>query len=161
MITVGIDSGKNRVDAVALLSGHIVRHYTIDLEKQKNKGRGWVLTTMDEGVFDFLLDLEAQYKMPIEVWVEEAIMVRSIRVAIELAETVGMILSLPYSVHKVTIDQWKMVAIGKGGVSKDEVRRVIALRHPETEELFGKRQDLFDAAGVSIYGEVVGSRPTS
>jgi hypothetical protein len=67
-----------------------------------------------------------------------------------------MILSLPFPVEKVAIDSWKMVLVGKGGVSKELVKAAVIDQFPATADLFGARQDLFDATGVAVFGHRVG-----
>ena len=146
---VGIDSAKDRVDAVALIDGKYSSHFTIDLTKSKPP-RPESLHVMGEAVSAWLYDLDYPY-----VFIEDAIMVRNPRVCIQLAHTVGMLLALPYRCEIVTIDSWKSTAIGKGGVTKEQVRAGIIRRMPATEDLYGKRQDLFDATGVAIHGDAL------
>lgn len=152
---VGIDSATERVDAVALKDGVIVEHFSSVTFKKVPRGQA--LKIMREQTFIWLENLYHYYEEP-TIFIEESIMVRSTRVAIQLAQTVGMLLSLPYPAYAVPIDSWKQSAVGKGGVSKQEVRAAIVSRFPETDLLFGTRQDLFDATGVALYGEEIVAR---
>lgn len=154
---VGIDSAKDRVDAV-LFNGSVIDCMSVDLSKPKPPLRDQSLKRMH---FDLISWLR---HTPIDaIYVEDAIMMRNARVAIWLAQTVGMILTLPYPVFAVPIDTWKQ-ELCKAGASKERVREVVSGRHPETADLFGDRQDLFDATGVAIYGatdQLLRTRPTA
>lgn len=154
MLIVGIDSAKNRVDAVALLDGKYYEHVSVDVPKELSVERGISLKVMSNFMTTWLSRLAAKTGEQPQVFVEDAIAVRNLRVAIQLAHSVGMLLALPHPVHLVPIDSWKQVLI-KGGVAKEVVRAAVISRYPETAELYGKRQDLFDATGVAIYGDSV------
>lgn len=157
MVVVGIDSAQDRVDAVAMEEGCFVpglAAFTIDLAKvNKMYPRGLVLTRMQMAVAFWLSGVSEVTEQEPQVFIEESIVMRhNLRVAVLLAETVGMLLALPYTTEVVPIDSWKMAVIGKGGVDKETVKQGIIRRLPQTEQMFGKRQDLFDATGVAIYG---------
>lgn len=144
---VGVDSAMNRVDAVALLEdGRIHDFFSMDIRKPTSRAQ-----TLKDLRFSLNFWLRCLPAEPF-VFVEAPIVANGRQTAVSLAETVGMILSLPFPVEKVAIDSWKQVAVGKGGVSKSHVREAILVAYPTTEALFGKRQDLFDATGVALYG---------
>lgn len=158
MLVIGLDSAKDRVDAVSMYNGLIMAPFTIDLAKEQ-RGRGETLGSLRQQTEQFIELQEHSWGERATVFVEEPIMMRSIRVAIMLAETVGMLLALPYPVYEVPIDSWKKVLAGKGGIDKQAVRTAITHRFPEAPSIFGVRQDLFDAAGVAFYGsKVLGRR---
>jgi len=145
---VGVDSGKNRIDAVAMVDDKICDWFTMEIPRKQVISRSRTLRDLRFS-FNFWL-----HCLPAEptLFVEAPIVMSGRQTAVALAETVGMILSLPFRAETVAIDAWKMEAIGKGGVSKEEVRRGIIEAYPATEDIFGERQDLFDAAGVAVYG---------
>ena len=148
MVIVGVDVGKNRVDAVALDNDVITSFWYTDLGKMKGHlERDAALKRMRFDLTAFLRDLHK----PV-VYVEEAIMMRSARVAIWMAHTVGMVLTLPYPVYTVPIDSWKQ-ELCKAGADKARVKEVVSGRYPNSEKLFGDRQDLFDATGVAVFGQ--------
>lgn len=149
MTVIGIDSAKNRVDAVAFHEEEIVSSYTMDLSNHRKLDRGETIRALYQGIWSWIREDLARYWPPV-LYIEEPIMVRNIRVAIELAETVGMLLTLPYPSYLVPIDSWKK-ELAKAGLSKEEVRSIISGRFPATQS-FGDRQDLFDATGVAVYG---------
>lgn len=157
MIVIGVDSAKDRIDAVALLDGEYLDQMTVDfgrnppsraqsLNQMRNMFTSWV---------NSLIWTKTTHAEEVRIFVEESIVVRSPRVAIQLAHTVGMLLALPYLVYPVPIDSWKQIAAGKGGVKKDVVKAKLIEAYPWAREELGKRQDLFDALGVAVYGEAV------
>lgn len=143
---VGVDTAMNRIDAVAMTDGRIADFFSMDIKKPVTRSQ-----SLKDLRFSFNFWLRCLATEPF-VFVESSIVMNGRQTAVALAETVGMILSLPFPVEKVPIDTWKQVAVGKGGVSKDKVREAILLAYPATGALFGTRQDLFDATGVAIYG---------
>jgi Holliday junction resolvasome RuvABC endonuclease subunit len=157
VIVIGVDPGKDKLDAVALIDGHYLAHLTIDFSKdklprneslvrQRNLFTSWV---------NQLIWVRVTHAEEVRVFVEDTVRVRSMQVAVWLAQTVGMLLALPYLVYPVPIDSWKQVVAGKGGVGKDEVKAAVIAWWPDSEDRFGKRQDLFDATGIAVYGENV------
>jgi Holliday junction resolvasome RuvABC endonuclease subunit len=145
---VGVDSAKNRIDAVALLDGKIADWFTMAIPTRKVISRD---RTLKDLRFSFNFWLHCLV-VPPTLYVEAPLVMNGRQTAVSLAETVGMILSLPYPAELVAIDSWKQVAVGKGGVSKEKVKQAIIELYPATKEIFGERQDLFDATGVAIFG---------
>jgi hypothetical protein len=147
MVIVGIDCGKDRVDAVMLNGEMFAACWTTDLSKLKHRERDSCLKRMRFDLMAWMRD------SPVEaIYVEEAIAITSRRVAIWMAHTVGMVLTLPYPVYTVAVDSWKQ-ELCKAGASKERVKEVVSGRYPETVEIFGDRQDLFDATGVAVFGQ--------
>ena len=149
---VGVDSAKNRVDAVALSEGKICDWFTMEISVKNVVSRD---QTLKDIRFSFNFWLRCLPEPPI-IYVESSIVANGRQTAVALGETVGMILSLPFPVEKVAIDSWKQLVVGKGGVSKELVKEAIVDQFPATADLFGARQDLFDATGVALYGYRVG-----
>lgn len=165
MTVVGVDCGKNKVDAVALGEHDcILSYWYTDLTKERRGlERDLALKRMRFDMTAFLREMPD----PVVVYVEEAIMMRSVRTAIWMAHTVGMILTLPYPVYTVAIDSWKQ-ELCKAGADKARVKEVVSGRYPNTVQMFGDRQDLFDATGVAVFGQAdqqfragLGATPTS
>lgn len=155
---VGIDSAKDRVDLVTLVDGKLHTYCSLDTPKDVLvHGRGPSLRWLREHVEEWLDDHHNVLwgKEEPVVFIEENIVLNSGVTTRVLGQTVGMLLALPYRCETVTIQQWKMVAIGNGGASKPQVRAGIVRRMPATDALYGKRQDLFDATGIAIYGDAV------
>jgi hypothetical protein len=119
---VGVDSAKNRIDAVALLDGKIADWFTMAIPTRKVISRD---RTLKDLRFSFNFWLHCLV-VPPTLYVEAPLVMNGRQTAVSLAETVGMILSLPYPAELVAIDSSK--------------------------EIFGERQDLFDATGVAIFG---------
>lgn len=149
-LVVGIDTAMNRVDAVALSEGKICDWFSMTIKKPTSRSQ-----TLKDLRFSFNFWLRCLSAEPY-LFVESSIVANGRQTAVALGETVGMILSLPFPVEKVAIDSWKMVLVGKGGVSKELVRAAVIDQFPATADLFGARQDLFDATGVAVFGHRVG-----
>lgn len=77
---------------------------------------------------------------------------RNIRSTILIAETVGLILSLPIPVYIVPVSSWKKETVGNGAASKDAVSQWLMLAHPDYYQLCGGNGDLIDAAAIAVYG---------
>jgi Holliday junction resolvasome RuvABC endonuclease subunit len=135
-----------------MVDGKIVDHFSIDLAKQKPR-RGLSLYTMHRNLVDWIDTASQRHPGQTRVFIEESFIARhDPRTAVHLAQTVGMLLSLPYYTDVIPIQTWKIATVGSGNATKDQVRGAIALRFPDTVSLFGKRQDLYDATGVAIGG---------
>lgn len=156
---VGVDSAKDRVDLVVLRHGVYFDHRSIDADEGLTRGES--LTQMGGqmrdalGTIQLCSDRDVTEPGPIHVFIEENIVRGSMRVAVQLGQTVGMLLALPHRCETVTIQQWKLASVGNGGATKEAVRVGIVRRMPMTDALYGKRQDLFDATGVAIYGDAL------
>jgi len=148
MLIVGIDCGKNHVDAVAMTHDRVTSCMTSDVfNSSRPLARDSAIKRMR---FDLVAYLREMREEPV-LYVEDAIVMRSRSVAISIAQTVGMVLTLPYEVHLVPIDSWKQ-ELCRSGASKARVKEVVSGRYPGTADMFGDRQDLFDATGVAVFG---------
>lgn len=145
----GIDSSSKSVALVGH-DGYVVQAHKLTVPKSD---RGRELSSLREQVERVLSTDEN----PI-VFVEASIKVRGMQTAIMLAQTVGMLLSLPVPTYPVPIDSWKKHTVGKGGASKTDVAQWLQKAHPDLYSLCGSDQDLVDAAAVCIYGSAVSSR---
>jgi hypothetical protein len=90
---------------------------------------------------------------PIErIYCEEPVVAgrRNLRVTIQIAETVGMVLSVGPPVTLVPVSSWKKVTVGKGNATKDDVKAWFKQAYPESLQ-FGN-QDVCDAAAIHAYG---------
>ena len=89
--------------------------------------------------------------------IEESVVAgaRNIRSTIKCAETVGMLLSLPYPTYLVEIGKWKKNTVGNGNAKKSDVADWLREAHPVYSSLCGGNQDLVDAASIYVYGEQV------
>ena len=94
------------------------------------------------------------------VFVEEPVLAgaRNIRSTILIAETVGMLLTLPCRVYLVEISTWKKLTVGKGNASKEDVSSWLSSEHPDYAAICEGDQDLIDAGAINVYGrEIMGS----
>jgi Holliday junction resolvasome RuvABC endonuclease subunit len=149
MVIVGIDCGKNHVDAVALADDRVVSCMTSDVvNSSRPLHRDQAIKRMRFDLVSYLREM----RDPPVIYVEDAIVMLSRAVAISIAQTVGMVLTLPYDVHLVPVDTWKK-ELCRSGASKTRVKEVVSGRYPGTADMFGDRQDLFDATGVAVFGQ--------
>jgi Holliday junction resolvasome RuvABC endonuclease subunit len=82
----------------------------------------------------------------------------NLRSTILIAETVGMVLSLPCPVYLVPVSSWKKGTCGAGNADKAKVAEWLRKEHPDLSSLCGDDQDLVDAASICLYGSAVSSR---
>jgi Holliday junction resolvasome RuvABC endonuclease subunit len=143
-VVVGIDPGKNKLDAVAIRDEELIPFHW----SESHFTRGATLTEMRNELLSWLVSLETSIPLQLVVYVEEPLIMNSRRVGIWMAETVGMVLSLPCETHEVPVDTWKKL-LGKAGMDKAEVMRIINGRFPVTR---GWIQDRCDALGIALYG---------
>lgn len=118
----------------------------------KNKDRHLVATTLYEAAAAFLDEVGATH-----VFIEEPVLAgaRNIRSTLLIAQIAGAMLIAAGSERTtrfVPVSTWK-AALGHGHADKDAVRRLIDSLHPEVAQECGLDQDLYDAAGVALYGQ--------
>lgn len=89
------------------------------------------------------------------IFVEQPVVAgaRNIQSTLRIAETVGMIYSLPARVYGVAISTWKKATVGKGNATKENVEEWLDSTHPTYSALCGGDQDLRDAAAICLYGQ--------
>lgn len=58
----------------------------------------------------------------------------------------------------VQTKEWKKTVVGNGGASKDDVRSCVERRWRSVAGHCGSDQDLFDAAAICIYGQIIHKR---
>lgn len=78
---------------------------------------------------------------------------RNIRSTILIAETVGLVLSMPIPTRLIEVSTWKKIAVGNGHASKDDVSNWLKVEHPGYHHLCGGNQDLIDAAAIAVAGD--------
>lgn len=95
-------------------------------------------------------DLENNWK-PDRVYIEDAIVAgaRNLRTSIQLAQTVGMVLSLGYQGSLVPVSSWKKQVIGNGNAKKEDV----AAWYADFTGQQSRSQDIADAAAIAHYGQ--------
>ena len=140
----GVDS---KMREVALFCGNYPKAVVI---KARDNSRGEQLFEMRAHVIDAV----ANDPDPI-FFIEEAVVAgpRNIRSTIKCAETVGMLLSLPFPTYLVEISKWKKNTVGNGNAGKSDVADWLREAHPDYAAHCGRNQDLIDAAAIYVYGE--------
>lgn len=63
-----------------------------------------------------------------------------------------------FQVYDVNVSTWKKDVVGKGSAEKPDVQRVVRIKWPKVEPLAGGDGDLWDAAGICLYGQEVQRR---
>lgn len=156
MFHIGIVTTRVSIHAVALLDGKYHSKMMCDLEPELGEGsvnrynRNYHLGKIYEEI-DTFIDRIVSLDDDLRVIVQSVVYDTNKRVLVETAQTVGVILSLPYTVHEVSQWSWKNHLIGKGGVTEDEVRDAISGRFGLQGE-FGSNQNWFDAFCVARFG---------
>lgn len=117
----------------------------------KSKDRAYTANVLFEGAVAFLDQVGATH-----VFIEEPVLAgaRNIRSTLLIAQIAGAMLIAAGServVRFVPVSTWK-AALGHGHADKDAVRRFIDSLHPQVAQECGHDQDLYDAAGVALYG---------
>lgn len=84
--------------------------------------------------------------------IEEPPFVNNRRTFMQLAQTTGMLLSLPVAGYMVPVANWKQRTVGKGNASKADVASWLEREFPRHYELCNGDQDLYDAAAIHHYG---------
>lgn len=157
MNIVGIDPAVRALNL--FFSGGVVLHTQRIFSKKEAKNRGEEIASIRNDLNYWLTELSKDFGQ-LTVFIEEPVLagVRNIRTTIQIAETVGAVLSVRFPTYLVPVPSWKKDTIGKGNASKDQIRDWLTAEHPRYAALCGGSQDLVDAACICLYGQsVVGS----
>jgi Holliday junction resolvasome RuvABC endonuclease subunit len=91
-----------------------------------------------------------------QIFLEEPVMGRSVKPTIVQSYVSGIVqavaTNLGASLELVNNKRWKLEVIGNGNAKKDDTRAVLTKRMKRLATLCGDDDDLYDAAGIALYG---------
>lgn len=124
----------------------------------RKPGKGWE----PQGAGEILYIIEHLFNDSIGlgpddvVWLEEPVMGKSVRPTIVQSYVSGMVQGTVARtgarIHLVNNKTWKKVVVGNGNASKEDTTAFLKRHFPSCVRICGADQDLYDAAGLAIYG---------
>ena len=151
MIVSGVDCGARKaavatIDTDGALGEHRGEHRAAAFES-KSKDRQQQLLEVAEWVRTLTHVHGAEL-----VYVEEPLVGRGVRASLQIAQTVGAVLSRA-SAHAYLVDNntWKKTVCGKGGLAKSDVALWLKEQHPCYSANCGDDQDRVDATCIALY----------
>lgn len=153
MIITGVDCGVRKVAiaTIEVLDGAPGEHRAAAFES-KSKNRQEQLLEVAE----WTRTLTHVHGSEL-IYVEEPLVGRGVRTSLQIAQTVGAVLSRA-SAHAYLVDNnsWKKTVCSKGGLAKSDVALWLKEQHPcysaNCDGVAGHRQDAVDATCIALYG---------
>ena len=153
MNLLGIDLGIHKIAVAVFLEGTCA--HTAAHEVDPGSTRDQQLSELASYVHGM-----GQLHDVSSVWIEDVIIGNNRKYSLQLAQTLGAVLSdlahLRYlqgtDARVVDNKTWKKHIIGSGNASKEAVRNYIDVTYPAYAALCGVDQDQYDAVCVGIYG---------
>lgn len=162
MLVVGVDPSARKI---AIASKHLVLNvastHVFTLYKATEKQ---TVETMGKALRDMALFVQWADDIAGNgekcAWVESPLVGRGgVTTTMKQAYVGGIIRATlheaGFKVYDVNVSSWKADVIGNGRATKADVRRAVRTQWPKIESLAGNDGDLWDAAGIALYGERV------
>ena len=149
MIIAGVDLGKSKAafSMFEVIDGEAELAHVDALELGRTLPRTQSLAFLSHWVAKNTRTAE-------HVYVEEAIIGRSTRNSLHVAQTVGAVLASMQQKHvyEVPVATWKKEVIGKGNADKSTVSAWLDETYPAYASLCRGNQDAIDAVCLGLYG---------
>lgn len=154
-LIVGVDPSSQSLAAVIVADDQDFVAYKRSVRR---KGPAWnpqeahAVMKNVEDFFLFLLDIRS----PDHVFLEAPVMGRSVRPTIVQSYVSGMIQAVVAGTGATLVlvnnKAWKKAIVGNGNAGKEETAAALIKREPSLAAICGTDFDLFDAAGMALYG---------
>lgn len=147
MIIAGVDLGGRKIAISMYQNQTFWCVKTISVPKTDRATELWELAAWAEMIL----------KPADLVVIEEPLIGRGVRSSLQLAQTAGAVLSRlgETATHTrtafVEVSTWKKEIVGRGNVTKEEVRNWLEREHPAYATQCGADQDRIDATCIGLY----------
>lgn len=135
--------------------------FGVELDGSRFVAKAWTAPTSSRGLE--VSTLQGHLRRVVDrdpeavIFCEDAIVAgaRNLQTTIQLAHTVGMVLSQEPMTYLAPVGKWKKETTGNGSSDKQGVSDWLRLEYPEYFAACDGNQDIVDAAAIAVYGRGV------